>query len=58
MGIKFTWDKMEGDFFDKLQKPYYYVNAIKGSNLIVWIALSIKFFKMCINAGKLQWKPE
>lgn len=46
MNIKFIWDKMEGDFFDKLQKPYYYVNAIKGSNLIVWIALSIKFFKM------------
>jgi hypothetical protein len=46
MGIKFTWDKMEGDFLDKLQKPYYFVNAIKGSNLIVWIALSIKFFKM------------
>ncbi len=46
MNIKFTWDKMEGNFLDKLQKPYYFVNAIKGSNLIVWIALSIKFFKM------------
>lgn len=45
-GIKFNWEKMEGTFSERLLKPYYFINAIKGSNLIVWMALSIKFFKM------------
>lgn len=44
--IMFMWDKMEGTFIQKLLKPYYFVNAVKGTNLIVWVALSIKFFKM------------
>ena len=42
----FTWEKMEGTVIEKLLKPYYFANAVKGSNLIVWIALCVKFFKM------------
>lgn len=43
---KFTWEKLEGSFFEKLSRPYFFINAVKGSNLIVWIGLCIKFFKM------------
>lgn len=46
LSMNFWWDKMEGTFTERLFRSMYFVNAVKGSNLIVWIALSIKFFKM------------
>lgn len=42
----FTWDKLSGSFFDQLFNERYFSNALKGSNLIIWTALTIKFFKM------------
>lgn len=44
--IPFVWEKMEGTFMDKLLRPSYFIASIKSANLIVWIALCIKFFKM------------
>lgn len=46
MDVMFQWDKMEGSFIQRMTKPYYFVNAVKGTNLIVWTGLSAKFFKM------------
>ncbi|MES3017634.1 MAG: histidine kinase [Bacteroidota bacterium] len=46
MNIRFVWEKMEGTFTDKILRPYYFTNAVKSANLLVWVALCIKFFKM------------
>jgi hypothetical protein len=46
MPIRFVWEKMEGTFAEKILRPYYFANAVKSANLLVWVALSVKFFKM------------
>lgn len=57
-GISFKWEKMEGGFIEKILQPYRFVNAVKGSNLIVWIALSIKFFKMWVERRQAALEAE
>jgi hypothetical protein len=42
----YEWAKLEGTFAEQLLNPVYYANAVKGVNLVIWIALTIKFFKM------------
>ncbi|WP_229252603.1 sensor histidine kinase [Dyadobacter helix] len=42
----FQWHKLDGSFYEQLKKPFYIINAIEQSNLIVWVALSVKFFMM------------
>jgi hypothetical protein len=42
----FKWSKIEGTFSEQLFNIGYYANAIKGVNLVIWTALTIKFFKM------------
>jgi LytS/YehU family sensor histidine kinase len=44
--MRFVWEKMEGTFKDKMLRPFYFANAVKSANLLVWVALSVKFFKM------------
>ena len=40
------WYKTMGTFMDRLFNPSAYMNAFKGTNLIVWFAIVIKFFKL------------
>lgn len=42
----FKWAKVEGSFTDRLFNIAYFSNAMKGVNLVIWTALTIKFFKM------------
>ncbi len=42
----FKWAKIQGTFSQQLFNITYYANAVKGVNLVIWIALTIKFFKM------------
>jgi hypothetical protein len=46
LGIKDEWMDMQGNFWKKFTNPYYFVNAIKASNLVAWIAIAIKLFKL------------
>jgi LytS/YehU family sensor histidine kinase len=46
LNIPLIWEKMDGTFVERVFKPSYLISSIKSANLIVWIALSIKFFKM------------
>ncbi|TLV00706.1 sensor histidine kinase [Dyadobacter luticola] len=42
----FAWHKLDGTFREQLAKPVYLISAFEQTNIFVWIALSIKFFKM------------
>ncbi|MBE9662695.1 histidine kinase [Mucilaginibacter myungsuensis] len=42
----FTWNKIHGSFAYQLFNMQYFANAAKGVNLVIWTALTIKFFKM------------
>jgi hypothetical protein len=42
----FVWRKLEGTFSEQLAKPAYLISAFEQTNIFVWIALSVKFFKM------------
>jgi len=46
MGMQDEWMKIEGSFWEQFTNSYYLVNALKGSNLIIWIAIAIKLFKL------------
>lgn len=40
------WAKAEGSFWEQLAKPEHIINAFEQSNLVVWILISFRFFKM------------
>lgn len=42
----FKWPKVEGSFLMRLFNLSYFANAVKGINLVIWTALTLKFFKM------------
>jgi len=42
----FVWHKLEGSFRTQMLKPAYIVSAFEQSNIIIWIAISLKFYKM------------
>ncbi|MGF1924629.1 MAG: histidine kinase, partial [Bacteroidia bacterium] len=42
----FRWAKVEGSFSERLFNVSYFANAMKGVNLVIWTALTVKFFKM------------
>jgi hypothetical protein len=42
----FQWAKAGGDFWQQLVKPEYIINAFEQSNLVVWILISFRFFKL------------
>lgn len=42
----FKWAKVEGSFTGRLFNISYFANAMKGVNLVIWTALTVKFFKM------------
>jgi len=42
----FVWRKLEGTFREQLFRYTYILDAFEQANLIVWVAVAIKFFKM------------
>jgi hypothetical protein len=42
----FVWRKLQGSFREQLMKPVYLISAFEQTNIFVWVALSVKFFKM------------
>ncbi|MCK7554905.1 histidine kinase [Chitinophaga sedimenti] len=42
----FIWHKMDGSFWERLTRTKYFIIAMEETNIAVWLALTIKFFKM------------
>lgn len=54
----FVWRKLEGTFGEQLAKPAYLISAFEQTNIFVWIALSIKFFKMWFDRRQAAMEAE
>lgn len=39
-----NWEKVKGTKWERFTNVVYYLNAFKGANLVVWLAVAIKFF--------------
>lgn len=40
------WDKVTGTFWERLTNTDAYLSAFKGANLVVWVAIAIRSFKL------------
>ena len=40
------WDKVTGTFWERLINTDAYLSAFKGANLVVWVAIAIRSFKL------------
>jgi hypothetical protein len=40
----YSWQKVKGTKWERFTNIVYYLNAFKGANLVVWLAIAIKFF--------------
>ena len=54
----FVWRKLEGSFRQQLAKPTYLISAFEQTNIFVWIALSVKFFKMWFDRRQAAMEAE
>jgi len=54
----FTWHKLDGSFVEQLSKPVYIINALEQSNLVIWVAISLKFIKMWFEKRQLTVQSE
>lgn len=54
----FVWRKLEGTFKQQLLKPVYLISAFEQTNIFVWIALSVKFFKMWFDRRQAAMEAE
>jgi len=39
------WSKVRGSFWERFSNMVYYLNAFRGTNLVIWSAIAIKFFQ-------------
>jgi hypothetical protein len=39
------WPKVNGSFWERFSNMVYYLNAFRGTNLVIWSAIAIKFFQ-------------
>lgn len=53
-----VWHKLEGTFEEQLKNPRYLISAFEQTNIFVWIALSIKFFKMWFERRQAAMEAE
>ncbi|GAA4798581.1 histidine kinase [Olivibacter ginsenosidimutans] len=42
----FTWEKMQGNFWQQLLHFPAFMNALEQTNMVVWFAVAIKLFKL------------
>lgn len=54
----FVWKKLEGSFWQQLTKPVYLISAFEQTNIFVWVALSVKFFKMWFERRQAAMEAE
>ncbi|NLU93775.1 histidine kinase [Chitinophaga sp. Ak27] len=54
----FTWHKLNGTFVQQLLKPVYIINAFEQSNMVIWVAISLKFIKMWFEKKQLSTQAE
>ncbi|MCF0071879.1 histidine kinase [Dyadobacter sp. CY261] len=54
----FVWHKLDGTFRQQLSKPVYLISAFEQTNIFVWIALSVKFFKMWFDRRQAAMEAE
>ncbi|MGN8035026.1 sensor histidine kinase [Chitinophaga sp. 22321] len=54
----FKWHKLDGTFRHQLTKPVYIINALEQSNLVFWVAVSLKFIKMWFEKRQLAVQSE
>lgn len=54
----FKWHKLDGNFWQQLSKPVYIINALEQSNLVFWVAISLKFIKMWFEKRQLAVQSE
>jgi len=54
----FVWKKLEGTFWQQLAKPVYLISAFEQTNIFVWVALSVKFFKMWFERRQAAMEAE
>lgn len=55
---QFRWKKLEGTFMQQLLKPIFIINAFEQSNTLVWVAISIKYFKLWFEKRQLSIQSE
>lgn len=54
----YQWHKLDGNFWQQLIKPVYIINALEQSNLVVWVAVSLKFVQMWYEKRQLAVQSE
>lgn len=54
----FVWRKLEGTFGEQLARPVYLISAFEQTNIFVWIALTVKFFKMWFERRQAAMEAE
>jgi hypothetical protein len=54
----FVWHKLVGTFWEQLGKRVYIINALEQSNLVIWIALFIKFIMMWYDKRQVATQAE
>lgn len=54
----FVWHKLDGTFRQQFSKPSYLISAFEQTNIFVWIALSVKFFKMWYDRRQAAMEAE
>lgn len=42
----YKWEKVRGTFWQRLSNTDAYLSSVKGANLVVWVAVAIKLFKL------------
>jgi hypothetical protein len=54
----FKWKKLNGTFIEQLINPLYLINALEQSNTVIWIAISIKYFKIWFERRQVVLQSE
>lgn len=54
----FVWPKLEGTVKEQFLKTNYIINAIEQSNTIIWVTISLKFYKMWTEKKQVALQAE
>lgn len=54
----YVWHKLDGTFLEQFMKHNYFISAIEQSNIVVWIAIAVKFFKMWYEKRQVALQAE
>lgn len=54
----FVWHKLDGSFGEQLLKPIYLIHALEQSSIVIFGAISLKFFKMWYEKRQVALQSE